>query len=381
MSFDFATERLCSHEVWFETAQLDTFVRNTVRFQRQPSTNRVNVYVDGVEVPPSGLYVSGFITSTRKEPYRIRSGYNDMLYIQVGREMPRLVQLLAGSTVRVKDLAADLQKKVPNLQFTATNGRLTISSWTAMPSSTFTLPDPVWTDRTRSMPNTWRASRGAAELGFVLGRSVSRRLVYPGWKIVMDPNSYTDEKILVFDTPLQGDSPFVQLTYVVPRQLCRRCFGTQIEFDYGVVNGGYERVTGTNLLLQEFDKFLFTRIGSHWKWSWLGSKLADRIGGKYITQGGVTNAFVTMDVNQAFRSYQSVKSKQDAMLFQEVSDAEYPVDFADLSVIGDPNDPTTAIVQGTIVSRSHESVELKRIVGNPNPFYLGTGQTPLLQRA
>jgi hypothetical protein len=379
MSYDFALERICTHEVWFETAQIDTFVRDTVRFQRPPASSRVRVYIDGAQVPFAGLSVPAYIVAMTQEPYRIKSGVNDMIYIRVGQDLPRLVQLISGSFIRASDLADDLQRQIPNLAFSVVNGRLKISGRTQ--SDTFSLPDPVWSDRVKSLPTTGRVLGGLKELGLIAGRVCTPQLIYPGWQIITDPNSFIEEKVIKFNNPIRTDSPFIQITYVTDRANCRRCYGSQIEFDYGVSNGTYEIVENGDLLLQEFDKFLFTKAGSHWKWPWLGSKLSDRIGSKYITTGNITNAFISMDITQAFKTYQSVKTQQDSVIFQQVTDAEFPMDFTDVTVQTDANDPTTAIVSGSIVSRSRQPLELKRLIGNPNPLFIGTGQTPFLQRA
>jgi hypothetical protein len=380
MSFDYALERYCSHEVWFETAQIDLFVRDTVRFQRPPASNNVQLYIDGVKVPSSGLQVPASITAMNREPYRIKNGINDMIYLQVGYDTPRLIQLISGS-VQAADLAANLQQQIPNLIFSTINGSLQILSRTSYQSDIFSLPNPVWSDKSQSLPTTSRILGGFKELGFIPGRKCIPQSVYPGWQIIVDPNSYINEYIIKFIRPLQTSAPFIQLTYVTNRVNCRRCFGSQIEFDYGVVNGTYETVENADLLLQEFDKFLFTKIGSHWKWPWLGSKISERIGSKYITSGNVTNAFISTDVSQAFKTYQSVKSQQDSVVFQQVTDAEFPLNFSDLSVVTDTNDPTTAIVSGSIVSRSRQPIELKRLIGNPSLSLLGSGQAPTLQRA
>lgn len=382
MSYDFALSRPCEHQVWFEISQLDAFIRDTIRFQRSPNAeSTIHVYIDGVEVPKVGLDTPASITSLKKEPYRIKSGINDMLYLQIGNEIPRMIQLLSGVTLKASEIARFLQRQIPNLIFSSVNGHLKISAHTSSISDTFGFPNPVWSDKTQSLPSTVRILGGFDEIGIIPGRKCNPINIYPGWTVVLDPNSFIDEKVIIFDKPLRGSSPFIQLTYSTAPGNCRRCFGSLIEFDYGIIDGHYETVINTDLLLQEFEKFLFTNIGSHWKWPWLGSKLNERIGGKYITSNGSTNAFITMDVNQAFKTYQNIKSQQDGVIFQQVTDAEFPLNFTDLSVITDPNDPTTAVVSGNLVSRSSIAVPLQRVVGNSSNFLPGSGQPPLLQNS
>jgi hypothetical protein len=301
-----------------------------------------------------------------------------MVYLQIGNEIPRIIQLLSGVNLKASDIAKYLQQQVPGILFSSVNGRLQFTAQTTSVSDSFSFPNPVWSDKAQSLPTTARILGGFKEIGIVPGRKCNPTNIYPAWQIIPDPNSFIDERIILFDTPLRGNSPFIQLSYNTAPGYCRRCFGSLIELDYGVVNGHYETVTNTDLLLQEFEKFLFTNMGSHWKWPWLGSKLNDRIGGKYIVAAGSTNAFISMDVSQAFKTYQNVKSQQDAAIFQQVSDAEFPLDFTDLSVITDPNDPTTAVVSGNIVSRSSVPVPLQRVVGNPSTLLPGSGQPPIL---
>lgn len=381
MSYDFATEKQCDHTVFLETSSLDPFVRNTVRFQRPPASSRVQVTVDGIQVPPDGLWSTPSITFTRPEPYRVKVNKNDLLYLSVGNEPARLIQIVPGSAVPAKDIAQNLQRQVHDLAFDVVNGRVRVSARRPTRGRAFTFHDPRWTDRTGTMPNTSRVLGCYQELGIVAGRAASGTLVFPGWDLVSDPNSFVDEKIVLFKEPLLTRFPTVQLTYVTDAANCRRCFGTRFEFDYTVKDGTYETVSGADLLFQEFDKFLFTRAGSHWKWPWVGTNISDRIGGKAATASGHTQAFITMDVTQAFRAYQDIKTQQDNLVFQRVTDDEYPVSLDGLSVEYSPVDPTIAVVSAGITTRARGFVELKRIVGNPSPFYLDGNPDPFRFRA
>lgn len=380
MSYDFALEKICSHEVFLEVSPLDQTVRNTVRFQRPPSSNRVRVFVDGLEISQAGLWSRASITFTRPEPYRLKVGKNDLVYLSVGHEAPRLIQLPSGSNIPAKDLVLHLSRQVPDLAFDVVNGRVRISTRTPVRGKGFTFHDPRWTDRTSSMPTTPRILGCYSELGIVPGRVASGTRIFPGWKIVLDPNSFVDEKVVLFDDPLPNRLPLVQTAYVTDAANCRRCFGTRIEFDYNVLGGKYETVDNADLLAQEFDKFLFTRIGSHWKWPWLGTAISQRIGSKALTAVSNSTTFISMDVTQAFKAYQNIKTQQDALIVQRVTDAEFPYSIDDLSVQFSPVDPTIAVVQAFITSRSREPVELKRVIGNPDPMYLEGNPNPFLQR-
>jgi hypothetical protein len=146
-----------------------------------------------------------------------------------------------------------------------------------------------------------------------------------------------------------------------------------MEFDYSIVNNSYERVSDADLLAQEFDKFLFTKLGSHWKWPWLGSRVMDRVGGKGSSAQVTASSMLTLDVGRAFSVYQNIKSQQSQNFTQDVTDAEYPLTIKSVNVSTLPNDPTVALMNIVIICRSAQPIALRRIVGNPNPYMIGAG--------
>lgn len=368
MSFDFATQQLCSHEVYFEVLELDQVSRRTANFLRPPASNRIDVYVDEALVPPTGLYSKASIPFARPGPYKIRTNQNDLIYIRIGFESPRFVQLIPGSKVRAADLAKHLQQQIPELVITAGDERVYFETLDPTGGTAFSFPDPRWTDTTSSLPTTVRTIAGFSTLGITPGRYVRGRRIYPGWTIEDDPSSFIGEKYLRFASALPTNDPTIQVNYVTTAVNCRRCHGSKFEFDYSILGDTYEEVRDLDLLAQEYDKFIFTKLGSHFKWQWLGSNLIDRIGSKSTPN---TAALVTVDVNQAFATYQSIKEQQDQQFpAQRVSDAEYPYSLGNLSVQINPDDPTIAEVVATVITRSQDPVKFNRIVGNPSPFSL-----------
>lgn len=371
MSFDFFTATLCTHEVAFETVSVDSGTMDVIRLQRPPANNRIELFIDGVAVPPSGLDSKAELPFSKPEPYRIKSGVNDLLYVSVGFGVPRFVQLSPGSSIRARDLAVDIRRQLPDLDVTSENGRVIIRSRTPIRGSAFSMTDPRWTDKTESMPTTARVLAAYSHLGIVPGRFASGRRLFPSWSVEVDPQSVLGDKYIRLSAPIQNHDPFIQANYVTLAQDCRRCFGSRIEFDYVVEDGTYAEVRDVDLLSQEFDKFLFTRVGTHWKWGWLGSNLMNRIGGKGTTGTVTANALITVDVSQAFRSYQSIKAQQSSRFpFQQVSDGEYPLSLGGISVQGIPDDPTVAIVNIEVVSRSRVPIPLQRLIGTPSSFVL-----------
>lgn len=380
MSYDFAFEKICSHEVLFERLDLDAFSKNTLRFIKQPSNSRVKVYIDDVEVPQGGLYSTPFMVFS-EEPYRIIKNSNDLISFKYRDGVSRNIQLITGNSVRASDLAAYLSKQLPELNVTVKNKRVHLQDKTPVKGVSFSFPDPTFLDKTKSLPDTNRILGGYKRLGINPGRVYSGSMIFPGWKIIIDPNSFVDAKVVAFDSPVLNSEPVMRASYFVDAQNCRRCNGTKIEFDYTTINGEFETVRDTDLLAQEIDKFLFVKIRSHWKWPWLGSNLINRIGGKGTTAFGSIDTFISMDISKAFEIYKDIKTQQDSTVFQQVSDAEFPFDIDNISVQTFEDDPTVAIVEVSVISRSRDTVGLTRVVGNPNPVFLnGSNQNPFLLR-
>lgn len=372
MSYDFALYRFCQHQVSFELAQRD-HTKEFIYFGRPPAGNSAMLYINGVHVPSDGLYSYAEVPFTKPEPYKITAGKNDLLYIGIGNDIPKFVQLLTGDNIRASDMARDLSVKLPELSVSVNKKRVVLRSKTSTNSVSFVLPDPRWTDKTNSSALTSRSVGAFSQLGITPGRVACGKLLYPGYDIIQDPNApnLPQFKVMKLRGTIPNGNPLIQLSYVTFPNDCRRCFGSRIEFDYGVIGGSYETVQDTDLLAQEMDKFLYTKIGSHWKWSWLGSNLINRIGGKGNTSSGTVGSMVSIDISQAFRVYQNIKSQQAQRApFQQVSDAEYPAQLDKIDIQPTPDDPTVVVVTTTIRSRSRIPVPLRRVIGNPNPFTL-----------
>jgi hypothetical protein len=370
MSFDFATEKVCPHIVVLETATIDSVTQDVIRFQRPPVGASIILYLNGLEVPPGGLYSTAEITTTNYEYFRITAGKDDLIYIDVGNGIPRIVQLLTGGSITASDLARDLSIKIPELNIVAENKRVVFRSRSSVRGKAFSFPDPRWTDKTSSLPSTGRILGGFGRMGIVPGRVASGKRLFPSWSLVHDPQSTLETaRVIKLTDPLPNNLPIAQLTYTTAPANCRRCFGIRIEFDYNIIGGTYETVRDADLLSQELDKFMFTKSGSHWKWPWLGSQLINRIGGKTAVPSGSINSMISLDVSKAFSVYQNIKSLQaSGYPFQNVTDAEFPAAMDSLSVNSLANDPTVAIVTAVVSTRSRLPVEIKRVVGNPNPF-------------
>ena len=374
MSYDFATNQVCTHQVFFEKVNINSFTHQTIDFPFPPSNlNNITVYIDRVRVPNTGLYSYAELPFLNSEPYRIKINQNDLIYFNVfGNNPPKFHQLIPGSNVSAKDLARHLQKLFPNLFIYVKNKRVVIRTIERVRGPAFQFHDPKWTDVTSSLPTTARTLAAYSTLGINPGRIAFGKKLFPGWSVEGVPGSPIDtDRRIKFNEPLSNSIPLIEINYTTDARNCRRCHGTKMEFDYLILNNVYEEVRDVSLLAQEFDKFLVTKIGSHWKWPWLGTGLIDRVGGKAAVSGVSATSLITVDVNQAFKTYQNIKQQQEQGFPQaQVSDGEFPFQLANLDVQSLPDDPTVAIVAGTIISRSRVPIENIRVIGDPSPFIL-----------
>lgn len=379
MSYDFALQRICSHEALFQTSSLDQSTYDTIRFAKPPSSSQVNLFVDGLQIPSSGFISIPKLPFSRSGPYTIRKDQSDLLCIKIGDGAIRFIQVISGFSVSAKDLAKDISNKIPELNVGVENDHVIFTAKNPTIRVAFSFPDPRWIDRTESLPETARILGFFKQVGIVPGRSVVGYKLFPGWNLVQDPNvNFGEEKIIKLNNPIPNRDPVIQLSYVTLSENCRRCGGIRIEFDYNVVSNTYEIVQNTDLLAQEADKFIFTKLGSHFRWNWLGSNLINRIGSK--NSGPGSSAAITTDIVQAFRTYQNIKSQQDSLVSQQITDSEFPYSLSSIDVVVPDDDPTIAIVNFEITSRSRSPIELKRVVGNPNPFTLSGNPIKFLLR-
>src|SRR5574343_614682 len=183
MSYDFATQQICTHEVFFETLTLDQLRSDVMYFSRPPASQDITLYVDGVLVPSYGLYSYAELQTMKIGPFRIQTGVNDLLYIRIGFDTPKFVQLIPGSRVTAKDLAKDLQNKIPELIIFEQNKRIVFRTKDRVYGTAFSFPDPRWTDTTSSLISTSRSLGASTTLGITPGRAVVGRKLFPAWRI------------------------------------------------------------------------------------------------------------------------------------------------------------------------------------------------------
>lgn len=382
MSYDFALLKVCSHLIVDESVRLDLDTSQYVTLPRRLSNERVKVYIDSLEVPKSGLFSTPYISTIASEPFKIVQGKSDMIQLKIQNGPIQTITLNPGNLVSADSLAFDLSRKIPALSITSEDGHVKMSAPSAYKGQFFTLVDPRWTDKAGISKNTSRIMSTYSALGLTAGRCATGVEIYPGWELTVNAFDPLESTVLRFITPILNNNPTVTITYSTLAQFCGRCQGSRLEYDYTVEKSTYETVRNSDLLVQEADKFMFTEIGSHWKWPWLGSRILNRIGSKANPSGSSSAGLVSIDISQAFATYQNIKSQQaNNYGFQNVTDAEFPANISDLSVNNVAEDPTIVLANFTIANRSTDLVPLTRIVNSPDPFQVTADPAGVIQQA
>lgn len=382
MSYDFFIEKICNHIIVDELVTLTPGDGTSFAFSRRPSSTSVKITIDGVVVPPSGLYSKAEVYFSKSEPYRIKYGVNDLILFKNGSGPVETIQIPAGN-ISAKRLADFLYTKLQGLDVQGVNGRVIVKSLTPTRGMSFSFPDPRWTDKSASLISTSRILGAYNLFGIPPGRCATGRKLFPGYKVYKNPDSFdgVEEFIGVFESPILNNNPVILVTYPTTSPFCGRCQGSRLEYDYTIAMSSYDTVKDADLLIQEANKFLFTVKGSHWKWPWLGSSLSSRIGQKADTAAGLASSFIGLDITNAFNVYKNIKSQQDTRFpNQNVSDAEFPLNLASLNVVSG-DDPTTFYADYAIVSRSRTPLKVTRLISLPDPYQITTNPAQVLQRA
>lgn len=378
MSYDFYTLKVCSHRVVDEVCILDSDTGTMIGFAKPPSSGDVSLKINGVQIPKNGLYSDSEFRFSKRGPYKIISNKNDMIIFRDGVNPPINIKLPPGSAVSAKTLARYLLDYIPNYDIYDDNGYVVFK---ALNGTSFCFVDPRWVDKTSSLTQTTRIINAYSTLGIPPGRVSTTRKLFPGYRVMLNPAAFVDEWIIKFNGPIPNSSPVITVSYTTLAAFCSRCIGSRVEYDYTTLNGSYDVVRNADLLIQEFDKFLFTIKGSHWKWPWLGSGILNRIGGKASTAFGLASSFISLDINSAFNTYQNIKRQQDKNFpGQNVSDAEYPYSLGTFNVTtGD--DPTTFYAEVEIVNKSRDSAQLTKQLSLPDPYQLTSSPSGVMKNA
>jgi len=363
MSFDLRIDQLCPHEVT-EEALFIADDRITVRPLRPiSSTTSVKVLLNNeISVPSSGVFLPAKTSGTKRGPFSVTTGVNDILEMTVNQGDVQRLTLPTLDKMAATRVAALLNRQVTGASFSVINERLALSTQEAGPANSIFLKD---------------TSTAAEVFGFATQRNYRGQQLTPGWALVSDPSTLEDRptRLIIFDEPLRSDSDFVEISYVTVREECRRCGGVGLENDWRYdLDGKIIQIRNEDLLIQELQKDFYTIQGSNPFHTWYGTQLIEAIG-KKIVEGGFAQNLITSDLHQAFNRWQSIKRQQEDNVGQIVTDREFP--FRLLSVVLEQNneDPTVIFVTVTVQNRSNNPIQLTRGLKLPEALELTSSVT------
>lgn len=372
MSFDRQIDQVCPHLVVDETIFVDAS-RQIIRPVKPIATlNSVSLRLNGLlDVPSQGVMLPVQVQGLGIGPFNIVKGVNDTLVVRVNQGPVQTVQVPAAAQVPADKVAGYLNFGLTGVQFNVVN-----NVYLQMQSADSGYAATVWVDG---------ASTIAQTIGFLMNHLYRGVNVNPGWSLVLDPTSLPQlpYRMIIFDTPLKSIADFAELSYNTVRTQCRRCGGTGVEDDwqYGI-SGDTGEVRDEALLIQEIEKIMFTLRGSNPFHTWYGTTLTDTVGKKF-TIGNFIQTLIVNDITTTFNRWQSIKTQQQQVVRQYVSDKEFPARLLGVQLQQSTQDPTVIYVNVTIQNRSTQPIQISRGLKLPQPLDLlgATAQQGIIRQS
>jgi len=298
------------------------------------------------------------------------TGVNDTLVVKVNQGTPQTVVVPSSSQISADVLSYELNLGLQGVYFQSSGSNVSFMTTTeGINTSVIFLT----------------GSTMCPTIGFLVNREFRGQQVVPGWTVIADPTTLLTQpnRFIVFDLPLTSGTDFVEIDYTTTSQMCRRCGGTGVEYDWRLgQNGNVITVQDEALLIQELQKDFFTLLGSNSFHTWYGSDLLDTIGSK-LTAGGFIQNLIVSDINTAFDRWQQVKQQQQQNLGQYVSDKEFPYRLLSVSLQQSTQDPTVIFVTINVMNRSNQPIQISRGLKIPQPLDLlgASQQTGLIRQS
>lgn len=360
MSFDRQIDQICPHIVIDEAVFMDT-TRQIVRPIKPIATlDSVNVRLNGlIDIPSFGVSLPVQVQATGLGPFNIKKGINDTLIVRVNQGPVQKVTVPASAQVPADKLAGFLNFGLTGVEFSVVPGGVHLQ----MQSSDTGYAATVFIDA---------ASTLAGTIGVLPNHLYRGVNAFPGWTLVLDPTSIPQLpfRMIIFDSPLRSVGDFVELNYNTVRNQCRRCGGTGVEDDwrYGF-SGDTGEVRDEALLIQEIEKVMFTVRGTNPFHTWYGTTINETVG-KKLAFGNFVQNLIVSDITTTFNRWQNIKTQQQNVVRQFVSDKEFPFRLLSVTIQQSTQDPTVIFVNISIQNRSTQPIQISRGLKLPQPLDL-----------
>jgi hypothetical protein len=360
MSYDRQIDQICPHIVVQEPLFLAADRMTIYPIRPIASIASIVIRLDGcTTVPPMGVSLPAQAVGSLDGPFTITSGVNDTLVVVVNQGSPQTIVVPAAVQTSAQHVAYYL-----NVALGPQGG----ISFSAAPNSN-RVAFMTTTEGANTSVFFTSASTICPTIGFNTNRQFQGQNFVPGWTVISDPAALATQpnKLIVFDYPLLSGTEFVEINYSTTSQMCRRCGGTGVEFDWRIgAQGNVITVSDEALLIQELEKDFFTTLGSNQFHNWYGTQLLEQVGAK-LTTGSFVQNLIVQDVYQAFSRWQQIKQQQQDKVGQVVTDAEFPYRLLSVALQQSNQDPTVVFVNITVQNRSTQPIQISRGIKIPQP--------------
>jgi hypothetical protein len=341
MSKDIRLTQTCTHQTVDERIYLATDRRSL--FPRQPvsSTSSIQVFLNEIEVPSTGLFSTAEVVSSKSGPYRINSEYtNFVIENSLGSTT---FSLPVGTRIETNTLVEFFSATLTSIEVSNENGYLKFKDISKQGSESF----------------LEMSGYGRSCLGLCLQSGSRGRQVFPGWN-TYKRNDNVDGNYIRFTKQIKGN-PIYKLTYAVLPDQCLRCGGGYIENDYRFDSTGDALlVDNENLLYQCALKIILTTKGTNPYASWYGTSIKSRIGSKAVSY---VASSINEEVRSALQNLQRLQQEQSK--YQQVSFKERLYQIVNVETSPHIEDPTTYLVNVIVKNASNEQVNVSVVYTSP----------------
>ena len=164
-----------------------------------------------------------------------------------------------------------------------------------------------------------------------------------------------------------------ETSYNTSQQFCSKCGGTGYTDDFAQDGQGKPRkVTATQQLAQDVEKFVRTDMGSNKYHNWIGTRLSSLIGAKVADSSAMIST-IKGYIREAMKALQEIQTAH-ANINSQVTADEIIGDIQSIVVVPDAVDPTIYMVDVVYTSRSGKVITYN--VDLATSYQVGDGTSP-----
>lgn len=338
-----------------QTLRLNRFVANKTT---------VEMLMNGsVKVPQTGLGSSARIVGGQVGPYTIQTNVNDLLSFRVNGGSRQTIALLQGDQVRAEDLVRYLNTQAAGVRFSVSRGYIVIKTLLTGSRAKIFL-EPAQDDTTGADIGT-----GHTTLGFKNRFEIVGREIVPAWGVEAIAGTIPPLQPMQvrFASPVDSFFSFFELTYYTAREVCPRCHGLGIEYDWRAASDGDpEIVENEDLLVQMVEKIILTVLGSDPFAPWYGTDMINLVGTKAVN---FIRREMARQVTTALSKLQNLQAQQQRAQF--VTDQEFLARIDQIDVQQATSiTPTLYLVNVSFSTRAGTNSEVSQAVNFGGPTNL-----------